>query len=107
MDQFPYPSSPTQLLFEKSATYLTHALSPLRAYTLLPKAMLIVILHNPVDRAYSWYQVRAFFRYYCFNSCLYLTSDLLSVCYLPPSLPPFLPPSLPSPSHQLDEDPTR
>ena len=59
MDQFPFPqSSPSPLLlFEKSATYLTHPLAPLRAHSLLPEAKLVVILHDPVQRAYSWYQV--------------------------------------------------
>ena len=55
MDQFPVISS--HVLFEKSATYFTHPQAPLRAYTLLPEAKLIVILHDPIKRAYSWYQV--------------------------------------------------
>ena len=55
MDQFPVTSS--HVLFEKSATYFTHPQAPLRVYTLLPEAKLIVILHDPIKRAYSWYQV--------------------------------------------------
>jgi heparan sulfate N-deacetylase/N-sulfotransferase NDST1 len=43
-------------LFEKSATYFDHDLSPIRAHRLLPNAQLIAILISPVDRAYSWYQ---------------------------------------------------
>ena len=56
MDNFQYPKA-KQLLFEKSATYFTHLMAPSRAATLLPEAKIIIILHDPVIRAYSWYQV--------------------------------------------------
>ena len=56
MSNFHYPTK-NQLLFEKSATYLTHPLAPARASELLPEAKIIIILHDPVIRAYSWYQV--------------------------------------------------
>ena len=58
MNFFPQvEDSTTALLFEKSATYFDNANAPLRAYSLLPKAKLIVILIDPAKRAYSWYQV--------------------------------------------------
>jgi hypothetical protein len=44
-------------LFEKSANYFDAPLAPLRAVSLLPKAKIIIILIDPVKRAYSWYQV--------------------------------------------------
>eukprot|EP00095_Tigriopus_kingsejongensis_P012066 maker-scaffold60_size442463-snap-gene-0.29 protein:Tk12066 transcript:maker-scaffold60_size442463-snap-gene-0.29-mRNA-1 annotation:"heparan sulfate n-deacetylase n-sulfotransferase" len=47
--------SPT-FLFEKSATYFDRELVPLRAFRLLPKAQLVVILISSSKRAYSWYQ---------------------------------------------------
>ena len=56
MDNFDYPTK-NQLLFEKSATYFTHPFAPYRAAQLLPEAKIIIILHDPVIRAYSWYQV--------------------------------------------------
>ncbi|XP_071808785.1 bifunctional heparan sulfate N-deacetylase/N-sulfotransferase 3-like [Asterias amurensis] len=57
MNFFPQvEDSTTALLFEKSATYFDNANAPLRAYSLLPKAKLIVILIDPAKRAYSWYQ---------------------------------------------------
>ena len=56
MSNFHYPTK-NQLLFEKSATYFTHPLAPSRAAELLPEAKIIIILHDPVIRAYSWYQV--------------------------------------------------
>ncbi|CAH8870453.1 unnamed protein product [Trichobilharzia szidati] len=44
--------------FEKSATYFDSPKSPARIHALMPKVKLIVLLRNPVDRAYSWYQHR-------------------------------------------------
>lgn len=41
---------------EASPLYLFHPLAPQRLKTHLPNAKLIVILRNPVDRAYSHYQ---------------------------------------------------
>ena len=46
---------PDQLIGEKSADYLADSAAPGRASTLLPGAMLIAQLRNPVDRAYSDY----------------------------------------------------
>lgn len=44
-------------IFEKSANYFDNEKVPERVHSLLPNAKLIVILINPVKRAYSWYQV--------------------------------------------------
>ena len=44
-----------QLIGEKSADYLAERAAPARAAALLPDAMLIAQLRNPVDRAYSDY----------------------------------------------------
>ena len=41
---------------EASPYYLFHPLAPTRIFKTLPKVKLIVILRNPVDRAYSHYQ---------------------------------------------------
>lgn len=46
--------------FEKSATYFDKSTAAKQAHALLPKAKIIIILLNPVDRAYSWYQVRGY-----------------------------------------------
>jgi hypothetical protein len=40
---------------EKSPYYLFYPLAPRRVFSLLPQAKLIVMLRNPVDRAYSHY----------------------------------------------------
>ena len=56
MRQFPYYSSEV-ILFEKSATYFNSQFAPQRASALLPHAKIIIILQNPIYRAYSWYQV--------------------------------------------------
>ncbi|XP_023686036.1 bifunctional heparan sulfate N-deacetylase/N-sulfotransferase 2-like [Paramormyrops kingsleyae] len=57
MDFFPFPSNAsTDFLFEKSANYLDSDVTPRRAAALLPRAKILVVLINPVDRAYSWYQ---------------------------------------------------
>lgn len=42
--------------FEKSATYFDRALIPKRMHALLPDASIIIILSDPIKRAYSWYQ---------------------------------------------------
>ena len=41
---------------EASPSYLFHPLAPARAASLVPGAKLIVLLRNPVDRAFSHYQ---------------------------------------------------
>nr|XP_058908950.1 bifunctional heparan sulfate N-deacetylase/N-sulfotransferase 2 isoform X3 [Kogia breviceps] len=57
MDFFPVPSNAsTDFLFEKSATYFDSDVVPRRGAALLPRAKIITVLTNPVDRAYSWYQ---------------------------------------------------
>jgi hypothetical protein len=45
----------TQLIGEKSASYLADAETPLRLHGLLPRARLIAQLRNPIERAYSDY----------------------------------------------------
>lgn len=42
--------------FDKSATYFDDPKVPERASKLLPRARIVMILINPADRAYSWYQ---------------------------------------------------
>ncbi|XP_055331918.1 bifunctional heparan sulfate N-deacetylase/N-sulfotransferase-like [Paramacrobiotus metropolitanus] len=57
MNFFPLPdNSSAQYLFEKSATYFDGELVPVRAFSLIPRASIIVIVIDPVRRAYSWYQ---------------------------------------------------
>ncbi|MFI5040338.1 MAG: sulfotransferase domain-containing protein [Acidimicrobiales bacterium] len=41
---------------EASPTYLFHPLAPRRAHVVVPNAKLIVLLRNPISRAYSHYQ---------------------------------------------------
>lgn len=45
------------IIFEKTANYFDSELAPQYIKNLLPNVKLVVILSNPVDRAYSWYQV--------------------------------------------------
>uniref|UniRef100_A0A672NEC0 [heparan sulfate]-glucosamine N-sulfotransferase n=1 Tax=Sinocyclocheilus grahami TaxID=75366 RepID=A0A672NEC0_SINGR len=57
MDFFPFPSNvSTDFMFEKSANYFDTEVVPKRAAALLPRAKILALLINPVDRAYSWYQ---------------------------------------------------
>lgn len=42
---------------EATAHYMTHPLAAERAFKLVPKAKIIVMLRNPVDRAYSHYKM--------------------------------------------------
>ena len=56
MDFFP-PSDGRTIVFEKSAGYFDSSVTRLRLTTLLPDALIVVVLIDPADRAYSWYQV--------------------------------------------------
>lgn len=47
----------SDIIFEKTANYFDNELAPIYIKNLLPESKLIVILTNPIDRAYSWYQV--------------------------------------------------
>jgi len=42
---------------EATPHYMTHPLAPKRAFEILPNAKIIVMLRNPIDRAYSHYQM--------------------------------------------------
>lgn len=44
------------IYFDKSATYFDDSKVPERASNLLPNARIIMLLVDPADRAYSWYQ---------------------------------------------------
>lgn len=46
---------PPTLYFDKSANYFDSAIAPLQVRALLPSAKIIIILLNPIDRAFSWY----------------------------------------------------
>lgn len=65
----------SKMIFEKSATYFTHSLAPERIRVLLPDVKLVVILADPIKRAYSWYQVHVL---YCiagiFLQCIILVN---------------------------------
>lgn len=54
---FPTPDNVTRVVLEKSANYFDSALAPEQVHVMLPHTKLLVILMDPADRAYSWYQV--------------------------------------------------
>jgi hypothetical protein len=58
---------------EASPYYLFHPLAPRRARNLCPRARIIILVRNPVDRAYSHYQqnVRAGFETLPFEAALH------------------------------------
>ncbi|MBA3348464.1 MAG: sulfotransferase domain-containing protein [Actinobacteria bacterium] len=51
-----FPLRRAQLVGEASPSYLFHPLAPARTATLVPAAKLIVLVRDPVERAYSQYQ---------------------------------------------------
>jgi hypothetical protein len=53
--QYPERKSPKQLIGDKSPFYLFHPDVSQRVFSLYPKVKIIIILRNPVDRAYSHY----------------------------------------------------
>ena len=58
MDFFPDGEKKKQHLYvEKSANYFDSLKTPLRAFSVIPNAKLIIISIDPKLRAYSWYQV--------------------------------------------------
>lgn len=60
MSRFPAKSDVNMTkvkVFEKSANYFDGDKVPERVHVLLPNIKLIIILINPIKRAYSWYQV--------------------------------------------------
>ncbi|KAI6657787.1 Bifunctional heparan sulfate N-deacetylase/N-sulfotransferase-like [Oopsacas minuta] len=52
--RFPLPTN--TILIEKSATYFDHKMCPQRIHTLLPNSHIVIILRDPVERVYSWFQ---------------------------------------------------
>lgn len=44
------------LFVDKSATYFDDPKAPQRAHALLPDSKIVIMLINPADRAYSWFQ---------------------------------------------------
>ena len=80
MSNFPYPKNNlnfTQFVFEKSATYFNHPLTPERVHALIPQAKVIILLADPIKRAYSWYQVSPDFAF--FNIIIILLQDVVSL----------------------------
>ncbi|XP_016142573.1 bifunctional heparan sulfate N-deacetylase/N-sulfotransferase 1-like isoform X2 [Sinocyclocheilus grahami] len=57
MEYFPLPSnSSSDYYFEKSASYFDSDVAAVRAAALLPRARIITVLSDPVERAFAWYQ---------------------------------------------------
>lgn len=67
---FNNPINDSIILFEKSANYFTENKAPLRIKNLLKSPKFVIITINPVDRAYSWYQVCIFCYFHYYNDCL-------------------------------------
>lgn len=55
--QFPQKEGGIKVIGEKTPYYLFHPYVPERVFSSYPKIKLIAILRNPVDRAYSHYQM--------------------------------------------------
>ncbi len=51
------PAADDRVSGEYSTSYLLHPLAPRRVYAALPEAKIILMLRNPVDRAYSHYMM--------------------------------------------------
>ncbi|PIC36509.1 hypothetical protein B9Z55_015472 [Caenorhabditis nigoni] len=49
-------SNETTVIFEKSATYFDNPSAARQAAAMVPHAKLVIILQNPTQRAYSWFQ---------------------------------------------------
>ena len=53
--RFPIMARSSQVNFEKSASYYDKYKVPHRIKSLLPNVKILMLLRNPIDRAYSWY----------------------------------------------------
>lgn len=54
---FPTRAARRSVTFEATPYYLFHPLAPNRAYATVPEARLIALLRDPIDRAFSQYQL--------------------------------------------------
>lgn len=77
MDFFPDVSeNSSTVVFEKTANYFDSSRAPMRFHALLPDAKIIVILNDPIRRAYSWFQHVRFHKSKVANSIDFI--DLLT-----------------------------
>ncbi len=51
--RFPSDQNPNHLICDKSPYYLMHPTVPQRVHSLYPNVKILIVLRNPVDRAYS------------------------------------------------------
>jgi hypothetical protein len=56
-EKFMNTSRTSTVIFEKTANYFDNPAAPEAIQSLLPNTKLLIILSDPVKRAYSWYQV--------------------------------------------------
>lgn len=59
-EKFSHITNDNNIIFEKTANYFDNFDAPKKIKALLPNAKFIIIMSDPVDRAYSWYQVSYF-----------------------------------------------
>lgn len=64
--KFSHATEADLIIAEKTANYFDDVNAPKTVHSLLPNAKIIIILLDPVDRAYSWYQVGGGFSTYAF-----------------------------------------
>lgn len=78
--QFPLPTSEQQLTGESSPYYLFHPCVPQRVYQLFPNIKLIVLLREPVARAWSHYhhEVRLGFESLSFDEAIAQEAERLN-----------------------------
>ena len=76
MDLFDLPVNGSFINFEKSANYFYHPEIIKRIKTMYKDIQLVAFLMNPIDRAYSFYQVCWLCAsYYCFLYFHFLASS--------------------------------
>jgi hypothetical protein len=59
------------IFFEKSANYFNDPNAPERIRTFFKNIKLLTILSDPIQRAYSWYQVRLIYPTFFFIKWVY------------------------------------
>jgi Sulfotransferase domain len=81
-NQFPRRLSPGEITGEASPYYLYHPLVPKRVKALLPDVRIIVLLRNPIDRAYSnyWFEVEGGYEKLSFADAIKAEPERLAAC---------------------------
>ncbi len=87
-----FPPCPAGSIVGEKSTYMLHPLVPQRIHALFPKIKIMMILRNPVERAYSnyWFNVRKKLEFSSFEEAIQKELEQLAKGAVPPRLYSYL-----------------